>query len=333
MYERLTQRRDELKYSRPASSAFLPDRHEKGDIIHLRCLVAAAEHRSFRRAAAALNVAQPTLSKRVRELEDRLGVPLFARSTGGAQLTPIGEEIVVSAKRVLAELATMEVRAKAGRNGNAGRLAIGYYTSLSSGALRETLLAFVTQHPGVEVNLAENSRASLISMLDRGAIDIIIVLGEPRYSEFNQKGLWSERIMAVLPIGHALATREYVYWTDLKNERFLMNLRDPGPEVQDILTHNLTSPGDRPIIKQLNVNRESVFNAVSAARGITLTCESIGNVMPGITYREVRDGNGPTRVGYVAYWRRDNDNPALKQMLTSLKAYPLVPAASSGATD
>ncbi|MGD9920094.1 MAG: LysR family transcriptional regulator [Pseudorhodoplanes sp.] len=47
---------------------------------HLRYIVTAAEHRSFRRAAAALNVTQPTLSKRIRELEDDLGVALFQRA-------------------------------------------------------------------------------------------------------------------------------------------------------------------------------------------------------------------------------------------------------------
>src|SRR3954453_23216267 len=67
------------------------------EIPHLRYVVAAADHSSFRRAANALNITQPTLSKRIREVEDRLGVTLFERSTGGAELTPIGEEFVVSA--------------------------------------------------------------------------------------------------------------------------------------------------------------------------------------------------------------------------------------------
>jgi len=58
------------------------------EVRHLRYIVAAAEHRSFRRAAAALNVTQPTLSKRIRDCEERLGVLLFERSTGGAYLTP-----------------------------------------------------------------------------------------------------------------------------------------------------------------------------------------------------------------------------------------------------
>ena len=301
------------------------------EVPHLRYVVAAADHSSFRRAATALNITQPTLSKRIRDLEAKLGVPLFERSAGGACLTPIGEEFVVSARRVLAELEAMEARAKAGKRGDAGRLEVGFYTSLSIGALRDTLLTFVKQHPNVEVNFVEDARASLIPLLDRGAIDIVVVLGEPTYADYVHMSLWSERIMVAFPKDHALAARDFVYWTDLKNERFLMSRRDPDPEIQDVLINKLTSPGDRPFIKPVNANRENILSFIGGSRGIGLTCESsTGNALPGVVYREVRDGNGPTRVGYVAYWRRNNDNPALKKMLTLLQAQPTVPLASNG---
>lgn len=301
------------------------------EVPHLRYVVAAADHRSFRRAAATLNITQPTLSKRIRELEGKLGILLFERSTGGAELTPIGEEFVVSARRILAELEAMETRAKAGKYGDAGRLEIGFYTSLSTGALRDTVLTFANQHAQVEVNIIEGSRASLIPLLDRGAIDIVVVLGEPAYTDYAHMSLWSERIMVAFPKDHPLATREFVYWTDLKNERFLMSRRDPGPEIEDVLINKLASPGDRPLIKSINAHREDILSVVDGNRGITLICESsTGSLLPGVLFREVRDGNGPTRVGYVAYWRRNNDNPALKQFLNLLQSHPAVPSTSGG---
>ncbi|MGE3993267.1 LysR family transcriptional regulator [Pseudorhodoplanes sp.] len=296
------------------------------DASTLRSLIAAADHRSFRRAAACLNITQPTLSKRIRELEEWLGVRLFERSTGGATLTPVGEDIVVSARRVLAELQAMENRARAGKVGKAGRLEIGFYTSLSTGALRDTLLAFVNKHPNVDVNIAEGARTTLIPLLDRGAIDIVVVLGEPSYTDYAHIGLWSERIMVALPKAHSLATREFLYWTDLRNEYFLTSPHDPAPEIQDVLLSKLSSPGGRPRIKLLNASHEAILSAVSGNRGITLLCEaSTGNVMSDIVYREVRDGNGATRLGYVAYWRHNNDNPTLKQFIALLQAYPAVP--------
>lgn len=302
------------------------------DVPHLRYVAAAAEHRSFRRAATALNVTQPTLSKRIRELEDRLGVLLFERSPGGACLTPVGEEFVQSARRVLEELELMERRARDGRRGDAGRLEIGFYTSLA-GSLRDVVFAFAEQHSRVDVNATEESRSALIPLLDRGAIDVVVVLGEPSYPDYAHMSLWSERVMVVLHQSHSLAAREFVYWTDLKTERFVMSQRDPGPEIQDILLNKLGSPGDRPYIKPVKAHHSLMLSAVDGKRGITLACESSCSAAPpGLVFREVRDGNGPTRVGFVAYWRRNNDNPTLKCFLGSLRAHPAVPAASDASS-
>jgi DNA-binding transcriptional LysR family regulator len=80
------------------------------EIIHLRYAVSASKYRSFRSAAAALNITQPTLSKRIRELEDQLNVRLFKRSPNGARLTADGEAFVTSANQVLADLAPGGVR-------------------------------------------------------------------------------------------------------------------------------------------------------------------------------------------------------------------------------
>src|SRR5262245_1475021 len=137
------------------------------EITHLRYLVAAAEHRSFRRAASSLNVAQPTLSKRIRELEDRLAVRLFERSTGGAQLTADGKDILARAQRILADFEEMKGRARAGGAGNAGRLELGFYTSLV-GPLRHSLSIFSRQHAQVDINIIEENRSALIPLLDRG---------------------------------------------------------------------------------------------------------------------------------------------------------------------
>lgn len=293
------------------------------DALTLRYLVAAADHRSFRRAATFLNIAQPTLSKRVREIEDWLGAQLFERAAGGAVLTSAGEEFVISARRILAELQAMENRARAGRVGGIGRLGIGFYTSLSTGALRDALLTFVSEHPDVDVDIVECTRASLIPLLDRGAIDVVIVLGEPACADYANIGLWSERILVALSKKHKLAVREFLYWTDLKSERFLISRCDPGPEMQDILIKKLASPGDRPRIKLVDASNEAVLSVVSGNCGATLICESsAGNVLSGIVYREVRDGNGSSRLGYVAYWRRANENPALKKFLRLLQTLP-----------
>lgn len=301
------------------------------EVPHLRYVVAAAEHRSFRRAASALNITQPTLSKRIQELETRLGMLLFERSPGGARLTANGEDFLMVAKRVLADLDGMENYARATKAGDTGHLQIGFYTALS-GSLRDAVFGFVEQHPQLDLNMIEEDRIALISLLDRGTIDIAMVLGEPAYREYAHMSLWSERVMVAFPKTHPLAERDFVYWTDLKDERFVMSLHDPGPEIKDILLGKLALPGDRPFIKHVKAHHSATISAVDGERGVTLACESSSiPPWPGVVFREVRDGNGPTRLGFVAYWRRNNDNPILKQFLAWLQAHPAVPTAHIGA--
>lgn len=301
-------------------------------VAHFFYFSIAARHRSFRRAAIDLNITQPTLSKRIRELEDQFDVLLFERRAGGARLTPPGEKFVQSADRILAELEFMKQSAQAAKRGDLGRIDVGFYTSLSAGALRDTLVAFANQHAEAELNIIEETRAALIPLLDRGAIDIAVVLGEPGYRDYAHMSLWSERIMVVLPETHRLAERDVVYWTDLRNERFVISHRDPGPEINDVLLNKLAAPGDRPLIKHINAHHSVTIGAVRGERGITLACESSFAPLPWVVFRELRDGNGPTRLGFVAYWRRNNDNPTLKQFLALLRAHPAVPHLVSSAS-
>lgn len=299
------------------------------NLVHLRYLVAAAQHRSFRRAAIALRIAQPTLSKRIRELEDSLGIVLFERSTSGAHLTADGENVAARAKQVLIDLDSMQSLAKAGGFGTAGRLEIGLYTSLTSGALCESLCDFARQHAGIDINVVEEDRSRLFSLLDRGGIDLAVVLGELRYETYAQRSLWAERIMVALPKSHYLAERDFVYWTDLKAEQFLVSRHDPGPEIEDILLSKLASPGDRPLVKTIGAPHDHLLALVRCRQGIVPVCESsTGNMIPDVVYREVRDGTGTTRLGFVAYWQRTNTNPMLVQFLMRLQLHVSAPATS-----
>jgi DNA-binding transcriptional LysR family regulator len=132
--------------------------------------------------------------------------------------------------------------------------------------------------------------------------------------------LWSERIIVALPEDHPLAANEIIYWTDLKRERFLLSERDPGPEIQDILVAKLSSPGDLPDVVRHDVSPENIKSLVGAGRGVSLMCEAcMGASYAGVVYREARDGNGSTRIGYRAYWKDGNENPALRNFIRLLE--------------
>ena len=173
--------------------------------------------------------------------------------------------------------------------------------------------------------MIENSRAHLITALCNGVVDIAIVIGAAPLPECLTVSLWSERIMVALLETHPLANKEFVYWTDLKAERVLLSRQDPGPELEDLIVAKLASPVDRPRILRHDVSRGSLWNLVAAGFGITLLTEAtVGTNFVGVVYKDIRDATEPTRIGYSAHWRADNDNPALASFLKILsERYPL----------
>src|SRR3546814_16773954 len=73
---------------------------------------------------------------------------------------------------------------------------------------------------------------------------IAILMGAASHNGFRCEPLWSERMLAALPLSHPLAERDVVHWTDLRGERFLLPAADPGPEIRDVLLGDRKSGGE-----------------------------------------------------------------------------------------
>src|SRR3954467_8098985 len=121
------------------------------ELFHLRCAIAAADYGSFRRAADALSTRHSALSRSVKRLEELLGISLFTRSSAGLSPTAEGRSVLRIARLILEQV---EVLASAGRRriGLAREhLSVGFYTSMSSGNLRASLLEFKRRFPETEL--------------------------------------------------------------------------------------------------------------------------------------------------------------------------------------
>ncbi|MGY3387504.1 hypothetical protein ACVWW6_000095 [Bradyrhizobium sp. USDA 3311] len=97
---------------------------------------------------------------------------------------------------------------------------------------------------------------------------------------------------------------------------------DPGKEFEDLLISKLVCPADRP-----KIGRHDVSRLISMNAGISMVLESDMNInFAGLVYRELSDGSGPSRFDFSAYWRADNENPALAAFLNLLRErYPSPP--------
>lgn len=289
------------------------------ELKHLRSAVAAADCGSFRGAAELLRSQQSSLSRRISEIEHHLGIPIFERYSGGVRPTQAGRDVLRLARTILEEFEALIATARSVQNSEAGRLAAGFCTSLSAGNLQASLLEFKERFPQIELVTVERSRMRLAAALRNGGLDVLIVTGSLPSLDSKEMALWSERVLVALPHDHPLAGHETVVWTDLRGETVLFSHYDPGRELEDLLISKLESPEDRPKIERHDVSRGIIKSLISMHTGIGLVLESdMGANFAGLVSRELRDGTGPSRFDFSAYWRPDNENPALQELLKLL---------------
>lgn len=290
----------------------------------LQHALAAAEHGSFRQAAEALSIKQSTLSRSIQLLENRLGAVIFERSSGGVRATATGRHFLRAARSILEQLDVLSNITRTAGRGEAGRLAIGFCTSLASGNLRASLLDFRERFPQIELSTVERRRRHLATGLRNGVLDILIVTAGLPSPNSSTRPLWNESVLAVMRAEHPLAKQEVVYWTDLRNETIILSQYDPGREIEDLLVSKLVTLEDRPRIERHDISRGVVKSLVTMKVGVSLVLESeLGVTFPGLVYREVRDGTGPSVLSFSAYWQNDNENPALATFLKLLaERYP-----------
>jgi DNA-binding transcriptional LysR family regulator len=299
------------------------------DLQHLRLAVVACDYGSFRRAAEVLSIKHTVLSRSIGQLEHLVGTSLFERSSGGIKPTLAGRAVLRIARLILEQVDTLVDTGISNGRGESGHLTMGFCTSISTGNLRATLGDFKKQLPQIELATVERSRLRLMTALRSGTVDVVVIPGRLVSKDTRALPLWSERILISVPQDHGLAAREVVYWTDLRNETVLVSQYDPGRELEDLLISKLILPEDRPRIQRHDVSRGIIKSLISMGMGVSLVMESdIGACFAGLVYRELHDGTGPSRMGFYAHWREDNENPTLKRFLNLLaERYPLPPPA------
>lgn len=239
------------------------------ELHQLRYFVAVAEHRHFTRAAAELGVAQPSVSKQVRKLEDELGDPLFERGAGPISLTDAGAVLLPWAKRVLADLdaARAEVAGLATLEG--GRLAIGATPSVSTVLLPEVLAEFHHAHPGVALTVREAGSRDLVRRLEAGDLDLaLVVLPVPHADLLATTQVLREDLVLAVPAGHPLAGRRVVRIAELRDVPLVM-FRD-GYDLRDTTIAACEAAGFHPTFALEGGEMDGVLRMAAAGIGVAV---------------------------------------------------------------
>lgn len=287
------------------------------ELRQLRYFVTVADSGSFSGAAAALGVIQPTVSQHIQRLENQLHTNLFERHARGVRLTDAGQELLRSARKIIFEVD--RALAKAGRIARAetGKLPLGFYTSLNSGPLRETLAAFHAESPEVVFELYEGNPPDLLSALREYRIDVAVTVLEVASPEFTTLRLWDERLVAALPERHPLAAQEAVTWGELAEVRLVVRTWETGAVLYTFLAGRIARDSYLPADQHF-VSREVLLGLVGLGFGMTVLGESTtGAQYPGVVFRTISERDASVPV--TAAWLADNNNPVRGRFVAMLR--------------
>jgi len=194
------------------------------ELRHLRYFVAVAEEGSFLRAARRLRVAQPALSKQIRDLEQELGVKLFERLPRGARLTAAGDVFLTDARAALehAERAVVNTRQAGERRGASLHLAQGELVVWGS-VVADLLAAFRAAHPTVELRLSSLDEVETYAALRERRVDVaaLFVPSWPVEGFDGHRLVSFEADGVLLAASHPLAGKRAVHLSELQDRTFL----------------------------------------------------------------------------------------------------------------
>jgi DNA-binding transcriptional LysR family regulator len=253
------------------------------DLRKLRYFVAVAEQLHFGRAAEALHIAQPVLSRQIRALEEELKAQLFVRDKRATELTPAGRQLLADARPPLASADALHRRVTRVARGP-GSFTIGFMPGL---IVTEAVRALAGCHPQLTVNVLRTSWDDQTAVLHDGRADVSFIRLPADRSGLQIQPLLAEPRVAVFPSGHRLAGKDTISLADLVDEHLL---QDPAavPEWRDIAAemrtrHRRSAPVFRTV--------EEKLEHVAQGHGIVLLplSTAVFYTRPGVAHSHVSD--------------------------------------------
>jgi DNA-binding transcriptional LysR family regulator len=291
------------------------------ELRHLRYFVAVAEELHFGRAAERLHIAQPPLSRQIRDLERELGAPLFERGPRGVQLTPAGRAFLPEARLTIAQAERAQRTAQRAARGETGRLRVGFVDAATHSGILPDVLGFFRMHlPSIGLSLFEMEPLQQAEALRDGRIDLGILESAPPDADrwLHLETFYTEPLVAALPRGHRLASRTRLSLAELAEEPFILFPRPVAPTLYDDIIARCRSARFSPRIVQEAVAWHTVTSLVSASLGIAFVPLFLRQLrQSGVVYRPVRDLR--TDMELSAVWKRGERSPVRERFVTALK--------------
>lgn len=298
------------------------------DLRHLRAFAALGRELHFGRAADALHIAQPALSKTIQQLEAEIGAPLLLRSTRRVELTAAGKSFLAETAGIEAQIEQGIASARHAARGIRGELRIAYTDFAINGRLPHFLRDFATAHHDIRLDLTFMPTTVQHMALLKQTIDVGFMIGEFDHKTTSCMTFDEDDYVALLPASHPLCAEASLTLAQLANEKFVLGTGDNWAAFRNRLFTECRSRGFFPNIVLEASNSEGIFGLVVAGVGVTVYSSCFDNLpRSGVDVRPLRDVSAKLPV--TAVWGRENRTQVMDTFLKFLRRSTRKPAAQA----
>jgi DNA-binding transcriptional LysR family regulator len=272
------------------------------ELRHLRYFVAVADELNFTRAAQRLHVAQPALSRQIRQLEEELGVQLLQRTQRRVTLTDAGRAFFEESKGILQQSEAAVRHAQAAGDMGSGQLKLAYVWGLFHTLAPALLARFRRDFPAAAAHLFDLTATEQARALKEGSIDAGLI---GFAHEADATGLAKQKVgdcqfVAALPRHHPAARGPKLALKSLSGELFIAISENSYPGAWHIVADACRQSGFRPRVLEAAERGFTILGLVAGNCGIALLPESLRALPhPGVVFRSLV--NPPRGELYVAW--------------------------------
>jgi len=267
------------------------------DLKVLYYFTVLAEEKHFSIAAKRIGIEQPPLSLQIKKLEAMVGALLFDRSTRKIRLTPVGENLLPEAYRLLQQTVHVMDKIKSLGRGETGVLHIGFATSTIFSGITAAIQKHKKLYPNIELRLQELSSAAQLEALQNGTIDIGIIREAGKATGITSQAFVHEKFVAVLSNQHPLSKSKTLKLKDLQEEPFVHFPRSVAPALYDKVHTVFIKGGFFPHIVQEAYEWQTIVSLVEANLGVSICPASFQKLRIGkLQYRPLDDVKTSTSI-------------------------------------
>jgi DNA-binding transcriptional LysR family regulator len=291
------------------------------ELRHVRYFIAVAEHLNFSKAARQLHIAQPPLSRQIRQLEEDLGVTLLVRNKRHVELTKAGRTFLEEGRKLVVQAGHATEAARHAQQGESGIVRIGIASGLG-GLVSKAVFQHRKRLPTVEIECKDIFSSLQNESLVKEEIDVGFLRPPIDHVNLECEMLLEEEFVVTLPKSHRLAKRRWVRLKDVADELLIIFDRSFSTGLYDKILGLYSKQGFTPHLIATHVEAHEEAGAIMVASGKAIFIGAgaiVNRSVSGVELTSVRLNEPDAKIEVYAAWRKNERSPVILDFLNSVR--------------